>query len=51
MKILLSLLLGCAMLTTQTAFATRRPKGMGKWATTQAKEARKHNPGMRFRHK
>ena len=51
MKILFSLFLGCALLTTQAAVATRRPKGIGKWASTQAKEARKHNPGMHFRHK
>jgi hypothetical protein len=49
MKMLFSLLLGCALLATETAVAARHPKGMAKRAAVHAKEARKLNPTMRFR--
>jgi hypothetical protein len=49
MKMLFSLLLGCALLATETAVAARHPKGMAKRAAVHTKEAKKLNPNMRFR--
>jgi len=49
MKILFSLVLGCALLATEATIAARRPKVLAKRATTHAQEARRLNPNMRFR--
>lgn len=49
MKIFCSLLLGCVLLSTATAFADNHPKGLAKRTTWRAKDARKLNPHMHFR--
>jgi hypothetical protein len=49
MKLLFSLLLGCALLTTEAAVAAHHPKGMARRASAHTKEAQKLNPSMHFR--
>ncbi len=50
MTTLRTFLLGCALLSSVATFAARHPKGANKRAVWHAKDARKLNPNMHFRH-